>query len=252
MRTRLRLSITRWLSAAVVAGSQLTVSSAPASAQFGGVVVDLRNLAQNIAHYRVRLQQFAAQKQQLTNQLNAMRKLSRPNWRDLGRVAQQLDQAVAQANGIAYSLRQAEALFRQTFPGYTPPAGGWSPRSARTQTERTLATLQGVVAGTVAVGQEVQAAAATLGQIKAQMGSVQGHEQALELQTTMQGFTADQITMLRQAVVMQANAQAVVEAQRLQQQAAAASVREMAAQRLGAYRPLTTGGFTGTRTGGEP
>ncbi|HYH80713.1 MAG TPA: hypothetical protein VEX86_13000 [Longimicrobium sp.] len=252
MRTRLRLSISRWLSAAVVAGSLLAVGPAPASAQFGGVVIDLRNLAQNIAHYRVRLQQFAAQKQQLTQQLNAMRKLSRPNWRDLGRVAQQLDQVVAQANGIAYSLRQAESLFRQTFPGYTPPAGGWSPRSARTQTERTLATLQGVVAGAAVHGQEMQGALTTLGQIKSQMGSVQGHEQALELQTTMQGFTADQLTMLRQAVVMQANAQAVVEAQRLQQEAAAASVRETAAQRLGAYRPLTTGGFSGTKTGGKP
>lgn len=252
MRTQPRLSITRWLSAAVVAASLVFAAPARSSAQFGGVVVDLRNLAQNIAHYKVRLQQFAAQKQQLTQQLNAMRKLSRPNWRDLGRVAQQLDQVVAQANSIAYSLRQAEALFHQTFPGYTPPVGGWSPRIARTQTERTLATLQGVVAGAAVHSQEMRGALSTLGQIKAQLGSVQGHEQALELQTTMQGFTADQLTMLRQAVVMQANAQAVVEAQRLQQEAAAASVRETAAQRLGAYRPLTTGGFSGTRTGGQP
>jgi hypothetical protein len=60
--------------------------------------------------------------------------------------------------------------------------------------------------------------------------------------------------MLRQAVVMQANAQAVVEAQRLQQEAAAETVRQMAAQRLGAYRPLTTGGFSGTKSnsGGQP
>lgn len=79
------------------------------------------------------------------------------------------------------------------------------------------------------------------------MGSTQGHQQALELQTTMQGFTADQLAMLRQAVVMQTNAMAVVEAQRLQQQAAAQLVRETAAQRLGAYRPLTTGGFSGLR-----
>jgi P-type conjugative transfer protein TrbJ len=207
MRTRLRLLIPRWLSAAV-AGSLLAVVPAPASAQFGGVVIDLRKLAQNILHYRVQLQQFAAQKQQL----NAMRKLSRLNWRNLDQLAQQIDQVVAQANGIAYGLRQAETLFRHIFPGYTPPAGGWTPRDARTRTERTLATLQGVVAGAAAAAQEMQGARVTLGQIKSQMASVQGHEQALELETTMGGFTADQVTMLRQAVVMQANAQAVVEA----------------------------------------
>lgn len=244
MHTRLRLSITRWLSAAVVAASLLAVAPAPASAQFG-VVIDLRNLAQNILHYRKRLQEYDAQRQQLTQQINAMRKLASPNWRNLGQLAQQLDQVVAQANGIAYSLRQAESLFRETFPGYTPPAGGWSPRFARVQTERTLATLQGVVAGAAAHGQDIRGAAVTLNQIKGRMGSTQGHQQALELQTTMQGFTADQLAMLRQAVVMQTNAMAVVEAQRLQQQAAAAAVIETAARRMEAYRPATSGGFSG-------
>jgi P-type conjugative transfer protein TrbJ len=134
----------RWLSAAVVAATLVVAAPSPSSAQFGGVVVDLRNLAQNISHYRKRLQEYDAQRQQLTQQLNAMKKLASPNWRDLGRLAQQLDAVVAQANGIAHSLRNAEALFRQTFPGYTPPAGGWSPQSARVRTERTLATLQGM------------------------------------------------------------------------------------------------------------
>lgn len=245
MRTRLRLSITRWLSAAVAAASFLAVAPAPSSAQFGGVVIDLRNLAQNVLHYRKRLQEYDAQRQQLTQQLNAMRKLASPNWRNLGQLAQQLDQVVAQANGIAYSLQQAEALFRQTFPGFTAPTGGWSPRFARLQTERTLATLQGAVAGSAAHGQEIRAAAVTLNQIKSRMGSTQGHQQALELQTAMQGFTADQLAMLRQAVVMQTNTMAVVEAQRLQQQAAAAVVMETAARRMEGYRPATSGGFSG-------
>lgn len=247
-----RLSITRWLSAAAVAVTLLAGAPAPASAQFGGVVVDLRNLAQNIAHYRKRLQEYDAQRQQLTQQINAMRKLPSPNWRNLGQLAQQLDDVVARANGIAYSLRQAETLFRQTFPGYTPPAGGWTPRLARTQTERTMATLQGVIAGTAAHGQEMRGAMTTLAQIKSRMGSTQGTQQAVELQTTMQGFAADQTAMLRQAVVMQTNAIAVAEAQRLQREAAAAAVQEQAAQRMRAYRPTTTGGFSGTRSGGQP
>lgn len=247
-----RLSISRWLSAAIVAASLLVAAPVPASAQFGGVVVDLRNLAQNITHYRKRLQEYDAQRQQLTQQINAMRKLARPDWRNLGLLAQQLDAVVAQANGIAYSLRNAERLFRETFPGYTLPAGGWTPRYARVQTERTMATLQGVVAGAAAHGQEMRGAMTTLGQIKSRMASTQGHQQAMELQTTMQGFAADQTAMLRQAVVMQANATAVVEAHRLQQQAAAAAVQEEIARRAQAYRPATTGGFSGTRDGGQP
>lgn len=240
-----RLSIPRWCSAALAAAVLLVASPTPSVAQFGGVVVDLRNLAQNISHYRKRLQEYDAQRQQLTHQINAMRKLASPNWRNLAGLVQQLDHVVAQANGIAYSLRQAEALFRQTFPGYAPPPGGWTPASARMQTERALATLQGVVAGAAEHGREMQGAMATLGQIKSRMGSTQGHQQAMELQTTMQGFTADQLAMLRQAVVMQTNAMAVVEAQRLQQQAAAAAALEMAVRRMEAYRPVTTGGFTG-------
>lgn len=250
-----KLSTLRRLSLAALAALALVTASAPATpaaAQFG-VVVDLRNLAQNILHYRKRLQEYDAQRRQLTAQLDAMRKLSRPNWRDIGLLARQLDQVVAQANGIAYSLRDAERLFRETFPGYQPPAGGWTPQHARTQTQRTLGTLQGVVAAAGAHGQEIQASMRTLSDIKARMASTAGPQQAVELQTTMAGFAADQAAMLRQAVVMQTNALAVVEAQKLQQQAAATAVMQQAAQRMAGYRPHASVGFTGSRNaGGAP
>jgi P-type conjugative transfer protein TrbJ len=252
---------TRWMVAAfAVAVAAATASPArPAMAQtiaaptggpsyifgIGDIVLDPANLAKNVDHFVKRVQQMDMQRRQLQAQIDALRKLPSPNWRNLGQLAQQLDQVVQQANGIAYSLGDAARVFGETFPGHGISVQRLTPQFARVQAQRTLGTLQGIMGAANAHGREMQGAMVTLNSLKARMGTTQGPQQAAELQTTMAGFQADQLTMLRQTMVMQTSALAVVEAERLQREATAEMAQEQIARRSAAYRPTTAGGLDG-------
>lgn len=214
---------------------------------FGDIVLDPANLAKSIEHYVKRVQQMDMQRRQLQAQIDALRKLPSPNWRNLGQLAQQLDLVVQQANGIAYTLADAGRVFGETFPGYAATAQRLTPAYARAQTQRTLATLRGIMGAASQHGRDMQGAMVTLNALKARMGTTQGPQQAAELATTVAGFQADQLAMVRQTMVMQATAAAVVEAERIQQKASSDLVLEQAVRRMTAYRPLETGGFDGTK-----
>ena len=60
-------------------------------AQFGGIVFDPKNFARNVMQYDRRLKQMAMQRQQLQQQLTAMRKLATPPWRDIRSTVTQLN-----------------------------------------------------------------------------------------------------------------------------------------------------------------
>lgn len=211
----------------------------------GDIVLDPANLAKSIEHYVKRVQQMDMQRRQLQSQIEALRKLPSPNWRNLGQLAQQLDQVVQQANGIAYTLNDAGRVFAETFPGHGISLQRLTPQFARMQSQRTIGTLRGIVGAAGAHGREMQGSMVTLNALKARMGTTQGPQQAAELQTTMAGFQADQLAMLRQTLVMQANATAVVEGERIQRQATAEMVQEQVARRVAAYRPSAVGGLDG-------
>jgi P-type conjugative transfer protein TrbJ len=233
------------------ANAQVSITPTPGSPDFfmgiGDIVLDPVNLAKNIEHFVKRIQQMDMQRRQLQAQIDAIRKLPNPNWRNLGQLAQQLDQVVQQANGIAYTLNDAGRVFAETFPGYTRDAQRLTPAFARAHAQRTLATLRGIVGAASAHGRDMQGSMATLSALKSRMSTTQGPQQAAELQTTVAGFQADQLAMLRQTMVMQTTAAAVVAAERIQQQATSDMVLEQAARRMSAYRPLEGGGFDGTK-----
>src|SRR5439155_745017 len=80
-----------------------------AEAQFGllssGIVFDPSNFARNILHYARRLEQMNLQRQQLQQQLVAMRKLRNPNWRQISSVLTQMDALMQQGQSLSYGLR---------------------------------------------------------------------------------------------------------------------------------------------------
>lgn len=253
-----RISVARGIAALALL---LAATAAPVSAQIvalppddvgprpifgiGDIVLDPANLAKNVDHFVKRVQQMDMQRRQLQAQIDALRKLPRPDWRNLGQLAQQLDQVVQQANGIAYTLSDAGRVFGETFPGHGISVRRLTPEFARLQAQRTIGTLRGIVGASSTHGREMRGAMATLNALKLRMGTTQGPQQAAELQTTMAGFQADQLAMLRQTMVMQTSAMAVVEAERLQREATAEVVQERVARRLAAYRPSRAGGFDG-------
>ena len=196
-----------------VAAMLLVLALAPASAraQFGlfgsGIVLDPSNLARNVLHYARRIEQMNMQRQQLQQQLAAMRKLANPNWRQIASTMAQIDALMREGQALAYSLRTIDAEFRRTFPG--TQAFRDYPAEQRTQTVRTLATLRGALNAASRAAQDVPASVARLDAMKRQLSGVRGHEEALELNGTIAMYGVEELTMLRQSIAALTNVQAV-------------------------------------------
>lgn len=196
---------------ALLAAAGLVLAPAAAQAQFSlfgsGIVFDPSNFARNVLHYSRRIEQMNLQRQQLQQQIIAMRKLRNPNWRQINAALSQMDALTQQGQALAYSLRAIDAEFQRTFPGVQ--AFGDYPAEQRTQAIRTLATMRGALNAANRAAQEFPTSIARLEAMKRQFGTVQGHQEAIELTGTIGMYSAEELTMLRQAVSGLTNVQAV-------------------------------------------
>jgi type IV secretion system protein TrbJ len=200
----------------------LTLVAAPsAHAQFGlfgsGIVFDPSNFARNVLHYARRLEQIRMQKQQLQQQLVAMRKLPNPPWRDIRQTVTQIDGLMADGRAIGYRLQNLNQQFQATFP-VDRVFRDW-PTERRAQAERTVATMGAVLAGARAQAQVFNDGLGRLTDMKGRVATVQGQEGALELQNTATVFTAEELMLLRQALMAQSSMQAVYYANRVNTEA---------------------------------
>ena len=223
------LARTRLLAASLAVAFGLSVTPSPARAQFGllgsGIVFDPSNFARNVLHYARRLEQMNLQRQQLQQQLTAMRKLRAPNWRQIDATLTQMDALMQQGQSLAYGLRAIDAEFQRTFPGARPFRD--YPAEQQRQAVRTLATLRGALNAANRAARDVPTSVGRLDAMKRQLGSIQGHEEALELNGTIGMYSAEELTLLRQAVSALTNVQAVYYADQVNGQAQeAATVRE--------------------------
>lgn len=201
----------RLLAAGALAVLGFAATPATAHAQFGlfgsGIVFDPSNFARNVLHYARRLEQMNLQRQQLQQQIAAMRKLRNPNWRQINAALVQMDALMQQGQALAYSLRAIDAEFQRTFPGAQVFRNYQA--EERTQALRTLATMRGALNAANRAAREVPTSVARLEAMKRQLGTIQGHEEALELNGTIGMYSAEELTMLRQAVSALTNVQAV-------------------------------------------
>ena len=223
------LARTRLLAASLTIAFGLGVTPSLARAQFGllgsGIVFDPSNFARNVLHYARRLEQMNLQRQQLQQQLTALRKLRAPNWRQIDATLIQMDALMQQGQALSYSLRAIDAEFQRTFPGAR--AFHNYPAEQQSQAIRTLATLRGALNAASRVARDVPTSVGRLDAMKRQLGSIQGHEEALELNGTIGMYSAEELTLLRQAVSSLTNVQAVYYADQVNGQAQeAATVRE--------------------------
>jgi P-type conjugative transfer protein TrbJ len=223
------LAKTRLLGASAIVAFGLALTPSPVQAQFGlfgsGIVFDPSNFARNVLHYARRLEQMNMQRQQLRQQLTALRKLRAPNWRQINATLTQMDALMQQGRALAYSLRAIDAEFQRTFPGAKVFRN--YPTEQQTQAVRTLATLRGALNAANRAARDFPTSVARLDAMKRQLGSIQGHEEALELNGTIGMYSAEELTLLRQAVSALTNVQAVYYADQVNAQAQeAATVRE--------------------------
>ena len=209
-----RLPIALLLCLALAAPSQ-------ARGQFGllggGIVFDPSNFARNVLHYARRLEQMNLQREQLQAQVAAMRKLRNPNWRQINGTLGQIDALMRDGEALAYGLRSIDVEFRRTFPG--SQAFRKYQGEQALQFSRTLATLRGALNAASRAAQDFPTSVARLEAMKRQLGSISGHEEALELNGTIGMYAAEELTMLRQSLAALTNVQAVYYASQVNERA---------------------------------
>jgi P-type conjugative transfer protein TrbJ len=202
--------------AALLAATAL-LTPATSHAQFSAVVFDPTNFARNVMHYTARLQQMSMQVQQLQQQVVAMQKLGSPNWRQINATLAQVDVLMQQGQSLAYSLSAIDAEFQKTLPGVQIFQNYITDEA--TQVTRTLATMRGALNAANRAAQDFPNSVARLQAMKQQLGAIQGHEQALELNGTISMYGAEELTMLHQAISTLTNVQAVYYADQVNSEA---------------------------------
>ena len=155
-------------------------------------------------------QQYQAltnQVRQIDNQLQALRKLSNPNWREVYDLLANLDFIMRQGQALAYSYKNIDGQFQQAFPGWVE-VQSW-PAQRQLQAVRTLDTMR---TGLDTVSEQFRHDIADqlfLERIKAQMDGIHGHQEALELGNTISMYSAQELGVIKQSLATGNNLQAV-------------------------------------------
>jgi P-type conjugative transfer protein TrbJ len=212
----------RGVAAAVLVALLAAGAPAPAAAQWS-VIDEAHILLNSYWHYVHYLQfaleivqhyqQIANQVKQITNQLQALRKLSNPNWREVYDLLANLDWIMRQGQALAYSYQDIDGQFRKAFPGSTPVTS-W-PAQRQLQATRTLDTMR---TGLDTVAEQFRHDIADqlfLEGMKTQMASIHGHEEALELEITLLEYIAQELGVIKQSLAVGNNLQAVALGQRI-------------------------------------
>ncbi len=152
-------------------------------------------------------QQISNQVIQINNQLQALRKLSNPNWREVYDLLANLDFIMRQGQALAYSYKNIDAQFQQTFPGFAE-VQNW-PVQRQTQAVRSLDTMRTGLDTAAEQFRHDIADQLFLEKIKLQLSTIHGHQEALELQSTIQMYTAQELGVIKQSLAVANNLQAV-------------------------------------------
>jgi type IV secretion system protein TrbJ len=170
-----------------------------------------------------RLASEAAQlKQQvdlLEEQLNAIKQLN-PNqykWGNAQQLINQLGSVIEQSKGLSYSARNLDSIFKQSFPGYTPPQDF----DAQYQkiTRSTLDTLNGVMHALGKSAEDFQTENARLSFLQTQAKSAVGQTQAIQVAAQIASEQVSQLQLLRQTLMAQTTAESSYFASQIQNEA---------------------------------
>ncbi len=165
------------------------------------------------------LEQLKAAQAQIANQVTALKKLANPRFRDVSSAWSTVSSTMGGAQGVVYGQSSSVSSLQGTFPGEIANRHYVPERTA--QVSRTLATAAAVLQAAQAQGSTYGAGRQQLDAMKSQVRTIQGHEEALELQNTVGLFGANEAMLTRQAIEGQANLQAVYYSQQVNDQAQA-------------------------------
>jgi type IV secretion system protein TrbJ len=170
----------------------------PSSARAQFAVVDATNYAENVLQYGRMLEQLRAVQSQIANQVIALKKLANPRFRDVARSWATVNSAMADGRGVVYGQPSAVSSMQGAFPGEVANRQYVPERVA--QVAKTLATAAAVLKAAQAQSSTFNGGRQQLDAMKSQVGTIQGHEEALELQNTVAVFGANEAMLTRQAI----------------------------------------------------
>jgi P-type conjugative transfer protein TrbJ len=204
-------------------------------------VVDPAHIAKTVWNGRRIVEQVRNQAEQIRNEVEMLRRLPQPPWREIRARVDELEEVMRAGEALAFSMDGLLDEFGVTFPGFRNYAD-WS-AERRAQFDRSLQTLANSLMGLQQQGRQIALSQAELDRIKAMRAS--GQTSATELGNTIDAFAAEELVLLRQLVAVQANAQAVAAAQRINDEAQRAAAQEERVRGMADYEHPTGRGFTG-------
>lgn len=212
-------------------------------AQAQWVVVDPAHIAESVLNGLRLVDQIKNQVQQIRNEVEMLKKLPSPPWRQIQALTQQLDNLMRQGEAVAYSTNNLLSQFGIKFPGFQAYIN-WSTEQRR-QFEATLDTYRNVLLSLRQQGQHFAQSQAELQAIKNRMGSVTGQTAAIEMSSTLEAFSAEELVLIRQLLAAQTNALVVQASYGVSRDAQITASREMMYKATAAQPRLVGNAYTG-------
>lgn len=213
------------------------------SARAQWAVIDPAHIAKTVWNGRQIVDQIRKQRDQIRNEIQMLRALADPPWREINVLRRHLDEIMRQGEAIAYSMDNLTREFGMTFPGFQEYAD-WS-AARRHQFDRTLQTYANVLMSMQRQGQQLQRSQTELQHIKSRMGAADGQNASIQLGNTIGTFNAEELMLIRQLLAAQTNAMAIHSAYQINEEAQRmAHLRRIYAE-MASYRHPTGRGYTG-------
>ena len=228
-------------------GISVTMMTAtPANAQFGGIVFDPSNYAQNILTAARTLQTVNQQIQQLQNEaqmlVNMGKNLNRVDFPQLDALKQKLaeiDRLMGRAQGIDFRVDQLDDKFQSLFPQDFSSALRTDARvrDARARLDASMGAFRQTMTVQAQVVENVQSDTQALADIVARSQGAEGSLQAQQATNQLLALTAKQQFQLQHMMAAQFRSEAIEQTRRATQAAEARAATKKFLGSGSAYTP---------------
>jgi len=224
----------------------MTMTATPAHAQFGDVVFDPSNYAQNILTAARTLQSVNQQIQQLQNEaqmlVNMGKNLSRVDFPQLDALKQKLaeiDRLMGRAQAIDFKVSQLDDKFASLFPQDFSSVLRTDARvrDARARLDASMGAFRQTMTVQSQVVENIQSDTQALADIVARSQGAEGSLQAQQVTNQLLALTAKQQFQLQHMMAAQFRSEAVEQARRATQAAEARAATKKFLGSGSAYTP---------------
>jgi P-type conjugative transfer protein TrbJ len=200
----------------------ILLSAAPAYAQFGGVVFDPSNYAQNVLTAARSLEQVTNQitslqneAQMLLNQARNLASLPYSSLEQLQQSVQRTQQLLSQAQNIAYDAQQIDQVFQQKYGNVSLSATDQQLiADARSRWQNTVGSLQDAMRVQAGVVGNIDTNRVQMSALVGQSQGATGALQATQAGNQILALQAQQLADLTAVIAANGRAQALTDAER--------------------------------------